>query len=297
LPHRWRRLSFNYFVSLQQFNQPLSRKAALRTVGWVLLILALGVGARFAWVRYKARPLSVAQTRASIRAYLERQSGIGRFSPLQLPDTSTNSPAAGDPADSTKADKKKKRKLRSPAEEIARDFSRHVSEANDYKSIYRLIGENLAGVDQLLAAHDPEQTKSALVLAVEATRAALDPAKNGWLAARIAEGYLWPNLDDAPTSDKNALDPAGLLDLSEEAFKAADEMDNLIRNYRLLIVRSARPAKADKLRVHLAKLLEDAERFPDALRVLHEVNETNSTAFVRRLTSVETKLQQQKKYR
>jgi len=131
------------------------------------------------------------------------------------------------------------------------------------------------------------------VLAAAACRAALEPAVDGWLSARIAEAYLWPNLDYA-TPEKSEIDVANLLDLSEDAFKAADETDNIVRNYRILIARGNQPAKTDKLRIRLAKFLESEQNFPDALHVLREVRDTNNPVLVRRIAMLEMKLQQLK---
>ena len=287
-------------MSLQKLNQPLSSKSILRAFGLILLVIAFAVGGRFAWQKHKARPLTVAQTRQALRDYLEEHAGIGKFNPAQMNEggsqkTATDAPHLPDEAaDSKKMEKKKKKRLGPEHDQLARDFRRTVTEAADYKTIYRLIGENLALVDQLLAAHDPEQTKAALLLAAEASRAALDRAVNGWLAARIAEAYLWPNLDAVPATDKGGVDAASLLEISESAFEAAGETENLIRNYRLLIARSDRPGRADKIRVRLAKFLQEQRNFAEVLRVLHEVQDTNNSSVLRRIASVEMMLQQEK---
>ena len=47
-------------------------------------------------------------------------------------------------------------------------------------------------MDLYLDGKDPAQAETALALAADTTRAAHDSAMNDWLAARIAEGYLWP---------------------------------------------------------------------------------------------------------
>jgi hypothetical protein len=277
------------------FNQPVSAKSAKRILVVALALAAVVVGGRWAWMKYHSRNLTVAETRAAIRNYLEKQAGIAGFEPFRSATQTTNETNGSDAVDSPKAKKKKQKKAASSAaEELTRDFQLKLDEAADYRTIYRLVGENLAAVDQFLTHNDAEQTRLALLLAVEAIRASLEPAKNGWLAARISEAYIWPALDDVPAQGGGMLDAASLLDLSEEAFNAAGETENLIRNYRLLIARSEKRAKADKLRVHLAKILEESEKFEEAARVLHEVQDTNTTAFVRRRASVQTRLEQQR---
>lgn len=282
---------------MQKLNQPISGKSALRLCGILLLAITVAAGGRFAWQKYKDRPLTVAQTKNVIRDFLQDQADVREFTPWPMEEAGTNnlvaSPAA-DTANSNPAEKKKKKKNRPLHEQMARDFRQSIKRATDYKTTYRLIGENLARVDEFLAAQDPEQTEAGLLLAAEASRAALDPVVNGWLAARIAEAYLWPNLDHAPTSEKSDINAASLLDISEDAFKAADETDNLILNYRLLIARSDRPGKMDKLRLRLAKLIEAQGDITEAIRVLREVQDTNNPTFTRRLATFEARLQQEK---
>jgi len=287
----------------QRADRPDSRPRPGRRFGLLLLAVGLAAGAAWAWHLYQSRPLNVAETRKVIRNYLEEKAGVSRFQAISMEVGATNgsgadaSTATEDEAGSKKAEKKKKKKSRSSHELLAREFRRWIKESPDYKTTYRLIGENLARVDELQLSEDPERIEDGLALAAAASRAALDPAVDGWLAARIAEAYLWPNLEKAPASDKGGIDPASLLDISEDAFEAADELDNLVRNYRLMIARGDQPGKTDKFRVRLAKVLESQDNFAEALRVLRQVQDTNNPSLARHISGMESMVQQTRNVR
>ena len=135
------------------------------------------------------------------------------------------------------------------------------------------------------------------LLAADACRVALDSAVNGWLSARIAEGYLWPQVDfvDAHEKDLRRLDTERLLDITDQAFKAAGESKNVTQNYRLLIARSNRGNKADQARFRLGRHLEDAGDFAGALEVLLEMKATNNAGLQRRIASLQQQLAMQPK--
>jgi hypothetical protein len=90
-----------------------------------------------------------------------------------------------------------------------RSGRQRASEAGSYQALYALIGEQLSAADRLLSSTNLERRRIGLGFAREACGHASDPAQNPWLAARISEAYLWPNLDLAdytPTSKERTQD-------------------------------------------------------------------------------------------
>ena len=278
---------------MNPLTQPVTPKATIRIVT-VLLLSATVLGAAwFGWREYQSRTLTVAETRKAIRSYLHKQSGVKEFKPTTA-EASTNSTSADD---ESRKQKQKRKREDPPQEKLAGESRRSVGEASDYPTIYRLIGENLARVDLLLTSNTVPQTEAALLLAADACRVALDSAVNGWLSARIAEAYLWPQVDfvEAHEKDLRRLDTDRLLDITDQAFQAAGETKNVAENYRLLIAKSGRANKADKARFRLGRYLEGAGDLAGALEALRGLENTNNAGVQRRIASLQQQVGMQKK--
>ena len=276
---------------MNPLTQPVTPRTTFRIVA-ILLISATVFGtAWLGWRKYQSRTLTVAETRKAIRSYLHKQSGVKEFKPTTA-EPSTNTASADD-----ESRRQKRRRGDAPQEKLAGEFRRSVGEASDYPTIYRLIGENLARVDLLLTSNTVPQTETATLLAADACRVALDTAVNGWLSARIAEAYLWPQVDfvDAHEKDLRRLDTERLLDITDQAFQSAGETRNVTQNYRLLIARSDRGNKADKARLRLGRFLEDAGDLAGALETLRGVENTNNAGVQRRIASLQQQVAMQKK--
>jgi len=276
-------------MSLNKLNQPLSRRAVAMTLGLLTVVGLVSLGSWSLWRHHQTRPLDTAGVRQAIRSYLQEQTGDRQFKPLAF-DTSANSSSNGSdtlPDAAANSGKTPKLKKKSQPTELARGFTQQIQAAADYKTIYRVIGQGLALVDQSLATGNPADLECALELAAGATRAAHDNALNDWLAARIAEGYLWPGVPFAASKEARRVAPDFLLNIAEDAFRDAGETNNLVRNYRLLIAQAGKPGKADNIRFRLARLLEEQADFTGALAVLREVQDTNSNAFQKRFAIVE----------
>jgi hypothetical protein len=284
-------------MSLTKLNQPLDRRGAAKVLAMLLLVALALIGGWQFWHHYKSRPLDTADVRQAIRDYLYDQTGERSFKPLAVEaSTNSNLAASGDLAAADAGAKKKKpeklKKKSPPPSDSARLFRQLINEAPDYKTIYRVIGQSLALADQFLAAKNPAEVETALALTADACRAAHDSAVNDWLAARIAEGYLWPGLEFADSKDARRVRPDFLLNIAEDAFRDAEETNNLVRNYRLVIAHASKPGKADNIRFRLARLLEEQSDFTSALAVLRELKDTNSPAVLRRIAVVEQQLKE-----
>lgn len=181
----------------------------------------------------------------------------------------------------------------SPQTQLSREFRSQIDQAVDYKTMYRLIGEELWLVEQLLAASDPRKRDAGVALVSDVGRAALNDSGSPWLAARIYQGYVWPQLDLAGTNQVR-FDVDALMDLAEDAFREAGETNNLILNYRMLIAKAPQSPRADKMRVRVAALLDDTGELAEALKYLQEIKNP-SKRVKQRIESLEARLKPQRK--
>ena len=229
------------------------------------------------------------QARRVVARYLADHSGQREFQ-ATLPSVFSNAPTPV--LVTNKSGRVKTRNLPaiSPHVELSRQFQKRLNEVGDYSSIYRLIGGHLADAEAWLSSTNTLERQRGLRLALEAHAAALADASDAWLAARLVEGYVWPNLDlaDAPAERKLKLNDEHLLDVADRTFREADETDNLRRNYQLTIQRAPQSARTDKARFRLARLYEDALKWDDALRCYRQIQNTNKVQ--NRIAALELRL-------
>src|SRR5688500_6471943 len=109
-----------------------------------------------------------------------------------------------------------------------------ASNAPTYQALYKLIGEQLTVVDRLLVETNQNRQRIGIFVAKEASRHAIDAAQNGWLAARICEFYLWPNLDRSDYGSGSKDKPRDLLDQCRSVFSQTDEAANVKKNSELM---------------------------------------------------------------
>lgn len=271
--------------------RPLSRtKLAFAALGLIAVGLC-GWGGHALYQHLTGAPLTPQQARQRIAQYLDRQTGHGEFR-ADLSRVLSNAPA--ELVLTNKAGKIKQRKLAaaSPEVELSRAFQQHLEMAGDYRTIYRLIGEHLAAAETLLAGTNAAHRHAGLRVAIEALHAAWNDASDAWLAARVIEGYLWPNLDtaDLATGSKSKLNSTVLLALADRVFREADEPVTLARNYQLMIGQAPQSARADKARVRLARLREDQGNYREALHYYQEVQNPNNAKLQPRIAALENRL-------
>jgi hypothetical protein len=183
--------------------------------------------------------------------------------------------------------------LNRTADAIARDedpYIRSVREQmralHNYEEFYRLVGQQLATADRLLAHTNIACRRTALNIAREACRHAMSDSIDNWLAARICETYFWPNLDiaDAPGSQERALD---MLLTSRRVFFDTYETNNVLTNYYLLLARAPDTHSADTFRVQVADWLEEKGDVKLADTILSEIKDPKVLALANdRITRV-----------
>lgn len=158
---------------------------------------------------------------------------------------------------------------------FVRDIRRQVADAASYEAIYKAIGQELWVAEQLLDSPDTNKQRAALHLAVEASQHAADAAENGWLAARICEAYLWPNLALSLPPDRSGQGAEQLLQFCGNVFQRAEDYPHLLRNLELTLDYTTNDVRADATRFSLAYTLEQTSNFDDALKWYRQIKTTN----------------------
>jgi hypothetical protein len=173
---------------------------------------------------------------------------------------------------------RKQQELSQQEDTYIRSVRQEMTSMRDYESVYRLIGQQLATVDGLLADPDPSRRRVGLKIAREACGHANSVGMDVWLAARICEAYFWPNLglaDTEPGSRERALD---LLETSRRVFFETDETNNVLKNYSLLLSNAPSATAADTFRVQLADWLEEKGSLKHANEILAEIRDAEVLA-------------------
>ena len=158
---------------------------------------------------------------------------------------------------------------------FVREIRKQVAEAGSYEIIYKAIGQELWVAEKLLDSGDTNKQRAALSLAADSSQHALTAAENAWLAARICEGYLWPNLPFADPPAKAHQNADQLLQVCAGVFQRAEEYPQLIQNYHLMLDYVTNEPRADSLRFTLAYTLEVISNFDEALQWYRQVKTTN----------------------
>ena len=176
--------------------------------------------------------------------------------------------------------------------QLAADARLKIRQATSYEVIYKHIGQHLWVAERLLNGANPQYQRLGLSLALEASHYAMDEAQNGWLAARIVEGYVWPHR--AVANDLNRRSPFNLENLLNECgniFRGNDEFESTVRNYQILLASASSPQGADQARVQLSMAYEQNGDLKEALHYLRQVKDTNSFSWVlRRIPRLEQQL-------
>jgi hypothetical protein len=167
--------------------------------------------------------------------------------------------------------------------ELTADLQRQLFEAPSYAAMYRLIGQELWVAEHLLASANPEHGRVGLGLALSASQHALGDAQNGWLAARICEGYVWPNLDLAEAGNRRSpFNLENLLNECANVFRQADEFQNVARTYQKFLAKVNDPQRADWARAQIAMAYDQAGDPKRALQYLRQIKATNDFAWLMR---------------
>lgn len=292
------------------FNQPVTKRTLGILITAVAAVAVLGGGGRWLYRSLASRPPTTAEVRGQVWDHLAKKARKDEFKMGADWTALTNVPLAEGPVrmvapapiDATvtpaksnklakamaKAAKAKARKAPPAHLEVSRHFREKQQEASSYEEIYFLIGQQLWAAEQMLSLTNEVIQQGGVVLAGEAARFAQDDAQDGWLAARICEGYLWPSLDLVENAAKPLITADHLLAACDAIFRANEETPSLIRNYEYMIRKS--PRRADLARYRLAVLYEQNEDYSKALRSLQEITSA-SEKIQDRIATMQARLQ------
>jgi tetratricopeptide (TPR) repeat protein len=160
---------------------------------------------------------------------------------------------------------------------LAKTIKSKLDTATTYRSMYELIGQQLYVSRRLSGSANPVHRRVALTAARQACNNALGATENFWLAARICEGYIWPNLDVADDPNwRGTLSVENLLMETANVFRQAEEMDKVISNYELLLTKATNPNRTDWARYQLAVTHDQAGNYSEALGYLKDIKNTNN---------------------
>jgi len=265
------------------FTKNISPKHAALAIGVVVLILA---GAWFGPAAFRNatnRTLPPEDVRKEVWKYLAKRSGTEDFTVDLSSVTNTVAEAAADAPESTK---KKNRKPQAGGQGgvYSKYFQQKESEAATYAAIYRTIGQELKLAETLAASNDEKPLSMALI--TRASRFASSPAEDPGLAARICEGFIWPEVQSTNKPNGSA---EQLLGFCENAFRDAGETNNLIRNYQMLLTK-AQGSQVDITRFRLSRVLEDSGRYQEALACLQQMSNTNKNGYRKRVAALEERV-------
>jgi hypothetical protein len=176
--------------------------------------------------------------------------------------------------------------------ELTSTVRQKLSEANSYSEIYRLIGQELWVADGLLGSKNLEHRKALVSLALDAARNALNDAQNGWVAARICEGYILPNLSMATgNSRRSTVNSDNLLLECADIFRKNNETEHVVEIYNRMAVSAKSSQRADWARAQIAIVYEQAGNAKEAVRYMRQIQNPNDyRGLMRRMASLERQL-------
>lgn len=175
-------------------------------------------------------------------------------------------------------------------------FRRKFDDCKTYGQMYVLIGQQLAVASQLLDRADTNQQRSGLYIAYQAANYSANIIENFWLAARIHEGYVLPNLalanDPRP---RGAFNQNAILQQAIQCYQEAQESNRLVAALEVLVRHAKTDAEADNAKFMLGREYENAARYADALATYKSIKATNSFKWLNsRIAWLENRLKNKK---
>lgn len=168
-------------------------------------------------------------------------------------------------------------------DQFTTELRQKFEKAGSYANMYQLIGQELWVANRLLAGANPEYIRAGLTLALSASQHALNEAQNGWVAARICDGYVLPHLEVADdTNRRSRFNRDNLLSECADIYRRNEEFAGVVRTYKMALTAAGTPQKADAARAQISMAYEQAGDLKQALHYLREIKETNDFRWVLR---------------
>lgn len=178
-----------------------------------------------------------------------------------------------------------------PETTLSTYFLTNQMQSQTYEEMYRFIGEELYVAEHLLGDTNIQRQVAGMAMAIEASHYARTNAVNPWLAARICEAYLWPNLSLVENTNRTLLMPDAVLGACDSAFNDAGETNNIIRNYELMIAKVSRSAAyVDLLRYRLAQVYQNLGEDEKALPLLKQIKNYRMNRVPGEIAAIEERL-------
>lgn len=279
---------------MKSLNEPLTPRKAALSVGILAAIALLAWGAWQLYGKLTGRPPTTASVKSAIWQYLKKETGQSEFTTdlavASVSNAITEVSVTNKNGKVKKIGRSKRSELGLPETSLTSYFRTNHAAASTYRDMYILIGQQLTVADRLLENEDLAQKQSGLVMASEAAAYAKNSAMNLWLAARICEGYLWPNLSLVEGTNKPPFTPDALLNICDQAFKDAGETDHVIRNYEFFIAKASRPQQADLARFRLARIYQEIGEDARALATLKQIKTAKNARVEQQIAALEQRL-------
>jgi hypothetical protein len=175
---------------------------------------------------------------------------------------------------------------------LVADLESKFDTASTYEAMYRLIGQQLWVTERLLKSRNPDHRREAVRLALNACRNAIEDAQNGWVAARICEGFVWPNIDLANDANRRSFfNLDNLLNECANIFRRNEEIPNVARTYAWLVQIGETPQRRDSGRAQMAMAYEQGGFYKEALEQLRQIKSTNDFSWaIRRIPRIEAQM-------
>jgi hypothetical protein len=171
--------------------------------------------------------------------------------------------------------------------ELADSIEQQLRGAPSYPIIYKLIGQQLWVARKLLESKNVEHRREGILLALDASRDALNSAENPAVAAQIVKGYIWPNHDvsDANANPRSQWNDDNFITQCIDVLRRANDFEGIAHIYTDYL--RTHPKRADWARQQIAAAYEQGGDFKSAIAYLKQVQNTNDTRLARRISWLE----------
>ncbi len=151
---------------------------------------------------------------------------------------------------------------------VVKEMQQQLQNAVTWEALYKALGQELWIVDTLLSQTNMALRQSGLQLADQARAQASNSGESDWLAARICECFICPNIDLADAAGRGGSSRDQLLTTVGITFRQAGETNNFIKNCELLIQTTSNAVRADYTRSQLAYAYEMMGDYENILKTL-----------------------------
>jgi hypothetical protein len=176
--------------------------------------------------------------------------------------------------------------------DLAERIEKELRGAPSYPVIYKLIGEQLWVAAKLLESKNVDHRREGILLALDASRDALNSAENVSVAAQIVNGYVWPHRDvvDTNANTRSPWSEENFMNQCTDVLRRANDTEGIAQIYTDYL--KSHPERADWARQQIAGAYEQGGDYRKAIAYLKQVQNTNDTRLARRIGWLERRATQ-----